>query len=220
MKPTKFFSFLPFLLASLLLAPSVMAQMTEDRRPETETEKDTRRIDDISAARSRYTETPEVSPDANDNNILAQLPRRGPGMPFPSRRGYPRGSYQTPWMNHGGAGHAVIGAAIGFGVGAALGAISNAHQGTPVGAGAIVGGALFGFIGGAIGAAHGGPHPFARRGRAYRPSWPEDDEESHLRSHPKDGLAEQSVSARFVSPSQPAGVEAMAPPSPGIPAVP
>jgi hypothetical protein len=204
---------IPSFLASLLIASSAPAQTADGptaNLPE---------HNQIAAARSQYTQTAEISPDANDDTV-AQLPRRGPRTPFPPRQGYPRGSYPTPWMEHRNPGHALIGAAIGFGLGATLGALSNAHKGAPVGSGALVGGALFGFIGGAIGAAHGGPHMFARRTRVYRPSWPEADEESHLRSHSKDGHAEQSVSARPASPSPPTGVEAMALPSPGMPAIP
>ncbi len=204
------------LLASVLLASGALAQTRDGQAANSAPG-----ADEVSAARSHYTRTADLSPDANDGKTLAQFSRRRPGPPFPPH-GYPRGTYQTPWMEHGNAGHAVIGAAIGFGVGAALGAISNGHKGTPVGAGAIVGGALFGFIGGAIGAAHGGPHPFARRGRVFRPSWPEEDEESDLRSHSKakEGNPGQSVSARPASPSHPAGVEEMAPPSSRTPAVP
>jgi hypothetical protein len=203
-----------FLLALVLLASVALAQTRDSLEADKISAEDS-----ISAARSKYAQTSNSSPDA-DNPTLAQVPRRRPARPFPARRGYPRGTYQTPWMEHGNPGHALIGAGIGIGVGAALGAVSNANKGAPVGAGAIVGGALFGCIGGAIGAAHGGPHMFAHRGRVYRPSWPDDDEESHLRFPSKDSHAEQSVLARPASPSQPTGVEAMAPSSSGTRTVP
>jgi hypothetical protein len=204
------------LLASVLLASVALAQTRDSLKEESISAEDS-----ISAARSQYAQTSNISPDA-DNAILAQLPRGGPARPFPARRGYPRGTYQTTWMEHGNPGHALIGAGIGIGVGAALGAISNANKGAPVGSGAIVLGALFGFIGGAIGAAHGGPHMFAHRGRVYRPCSPEDDEESQLHSHSKakEGSLGQSVLAKQASPDRPIAAEAMPPLNSGMPAVP
>jgi hypothetical protein len=188
MKNTRHILFLPFLLASLMLASSTMAQTTEDQR--TETENATRSVDSIAAARSQYTQTVSASPSADDTT-LAQLHRGGPGRPFPSQRGYPRPTYQTPWMGHdyGNAGHILVGAAIGFGIGAALGANQSARNGTPVSGGIIIGGGLFGFLGGCVGKAVGdlqGIH-FAstHRRRTYRPYAPEDDEQSELRSHSK-----------------------------------
>jgi hypothetical protein len=180
----------------------------------------------ISAARSRYIQTADTSPDA-DNTTLAQLHRGGPARPFPPQRGYPQGTYQTQWMDHGNAGHIVIGAAIGFAVGAALGANQSAHNGTPVAGGIIVGGGLFGLIGGCVGKAvgdlHGMHYASAHRRRAYRPSWPEDrpeeDEQSDLGSHSKVKEDHPEASAKPALPGQPGGAEAMAAASP-IPAVP
>jgi hypothetical protein len=161
-------------------------------------------------ARGPYTQTGDILPDAN-NTILAQLRRGGPGRPFPPQRGYPRERHQTPWMDHGGPGHIVIGAAIGFAVGAALGANQSAHNGTPVSGGIIVGGGLFGLIGGcvgeAVGAFHGVHYSFAHGRKAYRPSWPEDDEESDLRSHSKAKEGHREASAKPALPDQ-SGVEA------------
>jgi hypothetical protein len=195
---------IPSLLASLLIVSSAAAQ-TSDAPPANNLNAG----NEIAAARSQYSQTPEISPDANHDTIVAQLPRRGPGRPFPPQRGYPRGTYQTPWMEHGNAGHALVGAAIGFGVGAAIGACGSDRSGTTLGGRVIIGGTILAVIGGAIGGAH--PWPHARR--AYRRSWPEDDEESDVRSHSKERDAGQSVSTRQVFPRQSTGIEATAPPS-------
>ncbi len=213
MKHTRKHSFLP---ALVLLASVALAQTRDSLKEDSNSAEDS-----ISVARSQYTQTSNSSPEA-DNTTLAQLPPGGPARPFPARRGYPRGTYQTPWMEHGNPGHALIGAAIGVGVGAALGAIGSAHQGEPAGPGAIIGGALFGFIGGAIGAAHGGPHMFAHRRRVYRPSSPEDDEESQLRSRSKAKKAglRQPILARRASPDQPVTAETMPQRNAEMPAVP
>src|ERR1700689_3993432 len=140
MKNTKCTPFLSFLLAALTLAPSATGQMIEDQR--TETEKDARSIDTVAAARSKYTQTSDISLDA-ENTTLAQLRGGVPRRPFPAQRPYPRGTYQTPWRDHGNAGHILVGAAIGFGIGAALGAHNSARDGTPVAGGIIIGGGLF-----------------------------------------------------------------------------
>lgn len=126
MKRTSHASFLPFLLASLMVASGALAQTTEVRQ--TETEKNLLRSDAISAARSPYTQNVKAegaSGDAGDARLIAQRFRPRPMPPLPPRRGYPQGNYRTPWMDHGNAGHALIGAAIGFGLGAALGATAN-----------------------------------------------------------------------------------------------
>jgi hypothetical protein len=183
---------IPSLLASLLTVSSASAQTSD-----APTANNLNAGSEIAAARSQYSQTPEISPDANHDTIVAQLARRGPGRPFPPQRGYPRGTYQTPWMEHGNAGHALVGAAIGFGVGAAIGACGSDRSGTTLGGRVIIGGTILAVIGGAIGGAH--PWPHARR--AYRPSWPEDDEESDLRSHSKERDAGQSVSANPAAPS-------------------
>jgi hypothetical protein len=207
MKHTKKFS---FLLAPVLLA-SVAFPQTRDKQAADSTPAENA----ISAARSRYIQTADILPDA-DNTTLAQLHRGGPARPFPPQRGYPRETYQRPGADHGSAGHILIGAAIGFGVGAALGANQSAHNGTPVGGGIIVGGGLFGLIGGCVGQAvgtfHGMHYASAHRRRANRPSWPEDDEESELRSHSKAKEGNHAeASAKPASPGQPAGGEALEP---------
>lgn len=202
MKLTKRFSFLSFLLASLMLASSAMAQMTNDRK--TETEQEARSIDEISAARSQYTQTPDISPDANDNKTLAQLPRSRPGMAIPLHRGYPNGGYQTAWMDHGDARHAAIGAAIGFGLGALIGIKVNADQHQAATAGAVfIFGGVGAVFGGLIGGSHAGPFAFARRRRDYQPFAPEEDEESDRHSHStvKESRLERSAAARIASPS-------------------
>lgn len=196
---------IPSFLASLLVVASAAAQTADGS-----TANYLPGRNEISMARSQYTQTADLAPDANDTR-LAQLPRRGPGMPFPPQRGYPRESHPPAWIDGGNAGHALIGAAIGFGVGAAIGASGSDRSGTTLGGRVIIGGTIFAVIGGFIGGAHPWPHPR----RVYRPSWPEDDEESDLRSHSraKEGQPRQSVLARPASPSQPTGAEAIAPPS-------
>jgi hypothetical protein len=216
MKNTRYTGFLPFLLASLTLASSTMAQTIEPQRTNTgaevETEKDTRSVDSVAAARSKYTRTSDTSPDAS-NPTLAQLRGGGPGRPFPSQRAYPRGTYQTPWADHGHAGHILIGAAIGFGVGAALGANSSARNGTPVSGGIVIGGGLFGFLGGCVGKAVGdlqGLHfASARHRRTSRPSAPEYDEESELAQHPHTEETHKEASVESAVPSQPAILRAL-----------
>jgi hypothetical protein len=202
-----------FLLAPVLSASVVFAQTRDEGATSTSSGSD-----QVSAARTQYTRTTGISPDANpdakDDNTLAQFPRARPGMPFPPPGGYPRGSYQTQWMDHGSAGHVLIGAAIGFGIGAALGARSSAQNGTPVSGGILIGGGIFGFIGGCVGAAvgsfHGGPYPFAHR-RPYRPSSPrDDDEESQLRTPSTRDRRERPLAAQPASPSQAATIETTA----------
>ena len=117
---------------------------------------------EVAAARSRYTQTDEVSQQENIDETLAQLSRRGRGAPFPPRRGNPNQRRPQPrWMDHGNASHAAIGAAIGFGLGALAGAKFNTDQHSGATAGAVV---IFGgvgaLIGGLIGGSHGGMYPF------------------------------------------------------------
>jgi hypothetical protein len=212
MKRAKHIPFLLFLLASLMVASGALAQTKEDRQ--IETEKDPLSEDAISAARSPYTQKAKVegaSRDAGDDhdNVLAQLSRPKPMTPFPPHRGYPRGNYPTPWMEHGNAGHAVIGAIIGFGLGAALGATANTDRHSGATAGAVfLCGSLGALIGGVIGGSHGGPYAFAHHRRTYRPSG-RAGEESDLNAHwtgshsegrsAEDGSAVQTASARLVS---------------------
>jgi len=170
-------AFLP--LAAILLL-SVAVGQTKDSQVESNAE-------EITAARGQYTQAAGSSPDTGDGTALAQFRRGRLRQPLPPR-GYPRGTYQTPWMEHGNAAHAAIGAAIGFGIGATLGAIHSQHNGTPVSGGVLIGGGLLGFIGGTIGAAHGGPHLFTHRRRGYGPSGPhEDEDEGDFRSDAKTG---------------------------------
>jgi hypothetical protein len=189
MRHTKHFH---LLLGLLVLASVARAQTRNPQVPNSAAGEES-----IAAARSQYTPAADISTEANDKT-LAKLPRGGPGTPFP--RGYPRGTYQTPWRDHGNAGHILIGAAIGFGVGAALGASNSARNGTPVAGGILIGGGLFGFIGGCVGEAVGsfpGAHyRFAHRRRAPLPSWSEDDMQAVLRTDPKaeDPKAEASQS--------------------------
>jgi len=180
-----------FLLALVVLAPVALAQSRNSLKEDNISAEDS-----ISAARSQYTQTSSSLPNA-DTTTLAQLPRRGAARPVPARRGYPRGSYQTQWMEHGNPGYALIGAGIGVG-------------------------ALFGFIGGAIGAAHGGPHMFTHRGRVYRLSSPVDDEQSQLGSHSKakKGSLGRPVLVRQGSPDHQVAAEVVPPLNSGMLAVP
>jgi hypothetical protein len=204
---------LQLLLASVLLAPVAFSQSSDSPANGSAPE------EAIAAARGQYTPPTAISIDVDDGETLAQFNQRRPGPPFARQHGYPWGNYQTPWMHHGNAGHALVGAAIGFGIGAALGAHQSAQNGTPVSGGIIFGGGLLGFIGGCIGGAVGEfpgmRYSSIRRRRGYRPSWPEDDEESDLRSHSKDKGSHPEAPAKSGSPGQPAGVEAMAAFSPG-----
>jgi hypothetical protein len=172
MKHTKTFF---FLLASVLVASVSFAQTRNSQVANSTPEEKS-----ISAARSRYTQNSDTSPDAR-NQTMAQLRRGGPAQPFPTQRGYPQ-QYRTPWTDRGNTGHIVVGAAIGFAVGAALGASQSAHNGTPVAGGIIVGGGLFSLLGGCVGKAVGDlqglRYSSAHRRRSYRPSGPEDDEQS------------------------------------------
>jgi hypothetical protein len=208
------------LLASVLFVSGAAAQTGDSQVADSAS-----REDSISAARSRYTQTADSSPDTN-NTTLAQLPRGGPGRPFPPQRGYPRrGSYQTPWMDHGNAAHALIGAAIGFGIGAAIGVDKSTRNGTPVGAGVMIGGGLFGLIGGAIGSGiggfPGGRYAFGHRRRAYPQSSPEDEEEAAVHSQSQEGRPSRRAPASLGPPSHPATAEVSeTPPSSGRLAVP
>lgn len=211
MKPT---NYLASLLAVLvILAPAGLAQTRNGQAPVTLSAEES-----ISAARSRYTRTAEVWPDANNGKTLAQIPRRGPGTR--PREGYSRGAYQAPWINNGDAGRVAVGAAIGFGLGALLGVKAADHSRNATAAGVVIFGGLGALFGGVI----GGTHSFARTRSVYRHSWPEDDEESSLRSHPSakniTRNQERSVSARLAPPGAPAVVEVMAPPSLATEAVP
>jgi hypothetical protein len=155
------------LLASLLLATNALAQT--DNHPDIDT---LPQIDSVTDARAQYAPAANPSRNDGDGEVLAQF-RGGRRPPFPSRREYSRGpSYQEPWMNHGSAGHTLIGAAIGFGIGAGLGAASSQNRG----GNAIIGGAIFGVIGAAIGSAHWGGYAFAHRRRALPTPSGEDEE--------------------------------------------
>lgn len=209
---------IPSLFVSLLIVWSAAAQNSDG--PATEPPLP----DEIVAARSQYTKTTEISSDATDGKLLAQLPHgRPPMMP---RHGYYRGSYQNPWIGSGSAGHALIGAAIGLGFGATLGALGAMHGHTPVGSGVLIGGSLFGFIGGAIGASHGGLPPSMHRRRIYSP-WPDDDEQSGLRSGSKSKECQKEPSPSRMSAlrkpvltSQPPAIAALVTASLGRPVVP
>jgi hypothetical protein len=158
------------LLASLLLATNALAQT--DNHSDLDT---LPQIDSVTAARAQYAQTANHSRNDGDGEMLAQF-RGGRRPPFPSRREYSRGlGYQAPWMDHGNARHALIGAAIGFGIGAGLGAAGSQDH-SQVGGRVVLGGTIFGLIGAAIGSAHGGGYPFARRRRIFPAPSSEDEE--------------------------------------------
>jgi hypothetical protein len=199
------------LLASILLASVAFAQTTD-----LPAASNSSGGDEIATARSRYEKTTDVLHADDDGRTLAQFPRRGPGPPFPSQHRYPRGreNYQTSWMDHGDAGHTLIGAAIGFGIGAALGATNGARNHTSIGDGVIIGGSLVGLIGAAIGASHGRPYFFARHRRSYPRSWQNDDKDKDEEadrtadspdfhdSHAKQNPVGRIVSAGTTSPAK------------------
>jgi hypothetical protein len=200
MRYPKHVSFLPFLLAFTISASSALAQTAENRETDHGEERSSR--DPISVVRSPYTTNAcarDISGDSDNGIRLAQLSRSGLMHRSPSHHGYSRRNYQTPWMDHGNAGHALIGAAIGFGLGAAFGVAANAdhHSGTN-GAAVLIFGGLSALVGGAIGGAHGGPFAFAHHRKISRPPWTTDEEEEESRinadsagfrsadSHPED----------------------------------
>jgi hypothetical protein len=203
---------IPSLLFSFLIGLSAAAQNSDGP-----TINDRPLSDQIAAARRRYTETTDVSSAPGDGKALAQL-GRPPLMP---RHGYYQNRYQNSWTGPGDVDHPLIGAAIGFGFGAAIGALGAIHGHTPVGSGVLIGGSLFGFIGGAIGLSHGGLASSMHRRRSDSP-WPDEDEESRLRSpsQPKEGQPEPSVLRTTVVNGEPAEIQASASPSPARLAVP
>jgi hypothetical protein len=149
------------LFASLLLAANALAQT--DNHADSDP---LARTDSVTAARSQYAQPADPSRNDGDNDTVAQF-RGGRRPPFPSRREYSRGaSYQEPWMSHGSAGHALIGAAIGFGIGAGLGAAGSQDH-SQTGSRVLLGGTIFGLIGAAIGSAHGGGYAFAHYRREF-----------------------------------------------------
>jgi hypothetical protein len=156
--------YLAFVLAFFLPASTALAQ-TEDPGASTPPEDN-----EISAARSRYTQTAGISHENNDGGQpLAQLAQGKSGMPLPPHRGYPQQeNYPSRRMDRGSAGHALIGAAIGFTLGALVGAKANKNPRTTAGAVVIVGGfgALFG---GLIDGAHRPSYAFAHHGKPHRP---------------------------------------------------
>jgi hypothetical protein len=200
MKNTKYIPLLSFLLAALTLTSSTMAQ-TIEAQPN-ETENDAGSIDSIAAARSKYARTFDTSPETSDPT-LAQLRGSGPARPFPRQRPYPRGTYQTPWTDHGNAGHILVGAAIGFGIGAALGAHNSARDGTPVAGGIVIGGGLFALLGGCVGKAVGevqGLHFASAHHKTFRQAATGDDEVSKVGSHPNAKENPKKASATSASP--------------------
>lgn len=109
------------------------------------------------------------------------------------------------------------GALIGFGVGAALGAsASQDSSGRARLASGLIVGAIGALIGGAIGAA---PH-FQYRRRVYRPSDPDDDDDSDFRSDARKLHSRPSVAIKPAAPSPSKDVETAPQASSEEPAVP
>ena len=163
---------IPFLLALVLLASVTLAQSKDGQGADSAPGEKA-----ISEARSQYINTADISPA--DSKTLSQVPGRGPAMPFPRQSGYPRGTYGTPWMDHGSAGHVLVGAAIGFGLGALVGVKANKDP-HPGATGAAV--VIFGGFGALMGGLIGGSHPLLHAHRGSRPSGLGEPEESDLRA--------------------------------------
>jgi hypothetical protein len=169
---------LPSLAASLLLSGAAFAQM--------QTGPTAARMASVAVAVDDSAKTADLAeavdnptPNADDTpyqETLAQLARRRPGAPHPTRGGYGGRGYPAAWSSPGNARHTLIGLAIGFGLGAALGAKGNqdSHPGAEVRA-AVLFGAFGGLIGAAIG--HGAPSFYARNGRHHRESSNESGDE-------------------------------------------
>jgi len=208
--------FLAALLASLLIVSSAAAQ---NAHGPTTNELPVR--DEIVAARSPYTQMPDISPAGNDGNRWLNCPgagrgcrlRRGMDITGAATRtadGFWRRSSPSDrsrnwlrlWSGHG--------------------ALSSIHNQTPVGKPSDPRGFALCSHRRCIGAAHVGSHPFMQRRRFYPPSGPDDDEEGNLRSpsRTKESQKEPSVSTTPVLTAQPPDMEALAAPSPGRTAVP
>ncbi len=168
-------------------------------------------------------DTPQPQPSIAvqpEINPVAGTGASGGDRRISQARQYPRVAHR-PMGSRGGRAYSTgfppppalspVGALVGFGVGAALGA-SGPADGTVKGhvAVGLIGGTLGALIGGAIGAA---ANPFMHTRRVYRPSGPDDEEESALRSDRRKARA-GSVPAKAASPSQPSAVEEVAQLSP------
>lgn len=206
---------IPSLLATLLVVSNSLAQTAGSPVAD-----DLSDPGAIAVARSKYLEKAADATATKDSETEAQLRRGGPGMPIPSRRGYNRGGYPSPWIANSDPGHALIGAGIGFAIGATIGAVGAVHNRTSVGNGVFIGGSLFALFGAAIGVSHGTGHPFMHRRRTY-PVWPQDDEEGDLRvpALQKNSPA-TSGSRKPALPREPSEAEASTTAAPDMPPVP
>jgi len=152
--------------------------------------------DRIGVARSQYAQTNDLTPGASDHITLAQSSRRGPGVPFPRRGGYPRAGYGGMWMSEGSGRHALIGALIGFGMGAAIVAKGN---------GGVRASLAFGTLGAGIGAAMGFTIPPLPSRNPYQHGWPDPDEDewgSRAKPVPTKPEATRQTAALQPAPSQ------------------
>src|SRR5690349_4202205 len=93
-----------YLLPTLLVVSSAVAQTAGGPASDALSEPS-----GISAARSKYLEKAADTAATKDSQTVARLPRRGPRMPMPPRRGYGGGS-PTTWMADSDPGHVLIGA--------------------------------------------------------------------------------------------------------------
>jgi hypothetical protein len=178
--PMKNLTVISLLLVTLLLGSMALAQGVVPAVPEAPQPQN--------SAAAEQPPTPAKTGSSADE-LLSQY-RQYPRFPHGPMYGPSYGSAYRPRPSL----PPVVGALIGFGVGAAIGA------GKPVGPGqthvpiALIGGGFGAMFGGLIGAIAAVPHSLAR-GRSYRPSGPEDDEEGSLRpgSHKVDGEKTASV---------------------------
>jgi hypothetical protein len=195
----------PFLLATLFLTSSAIAQTVEKR-----VEGDL--LTPVIAARCQYTpadadcvgasESDRALTNTNDDTTIAQLPHRMPGPPGRSPVGYPRAGYSGMGMPSPRGRHAAIGAAIGFGLGAAVGAKGSGGARVTL---------TFGVLGGLMGAAFGAMTPsFQARSLYRRGPWPEDEDQLASRSEPGKSGATQETSSPRTTPPDPAPQESAA----------
>lgn len=197
------------LLVSLIFVSNAAAQVAMAQSPELETITNSRDADAVAAARNQYTHNEAVddpkhsgtnpSDKADGKTTLAQLSRRGPGLPYPRSAGYPGAGSARMWQPSSGR-HAAIGALIGFGLGAAVGAKANTDQHEQARVAAPL---IFGGFGALFGALVGASIPDGPGWRFHRRRPWSDEEEDEMGSSSKAHRSDQRAGAQFV-PSKPA----------------
>jgi hypothetical protein len=155
------------LLTPLLLVSSVLAQAGDQ-----EVADQVANQAEITAARSRYLQTEDLSGGPSDRQAYPQSRRPSPQSSLPPRTGYPPRGYPARWSG-GSPKHAAIGALIGFGLGAALGAKFNTDHHDGAGVKAAL---LFGTFGALIGATVGNSFGPMHHRAVYRRRWPAEGE--------------------------------------------